>query len=299
VNVDPTPKAQEPLETGVDCYSPSTRGEVAMSILEPVRSRATVAGLISAAVIAFGAMIPAFGASPPAKPEITAEASAALSQMGQTLLGKQFSFQTHTLRVYENDDGRFLHIGHTLKILVRRPDRLRVDIDGDDGATQLFYDGKTLVLYGPAKKEYVSIPVPNTLEGMLKEAMNRMGLDFPLADLLSPAPHKALLDGVTDARVVNEVTINGVPSRHLTLFQPPGLEFELWLTKTDQSLPERIFITYRSIPGQPTFIAEFSDWNFSVSPTDADFVFQPPDGAKQVELKSAAPPPAKAKGATQ
>jgi hypothetical protein len=37
----------------------------------------------------------------------------------------------------------------------------------------------------------------------------------------------------------------------------------------------------------------------SIAPTDADFVFQPPEGAKQVELKSPAPPPAKAKGAAR
>jgi hypothetical protein len=107
------------------------------------------------------------------------------------------------------------------------------------------------------------------------------------------------LAGVSEAKVVNEVTIGGVLSRHLTLFQPPGLELEIWLTKNEQSLPERLFITYRSIPGQPTFIATFSDWNFSIAPTDADFVFQPPEGAKQVVLKAPAPPPAKAKGAAR
>jgi hypothetical protein len=259
---------------------------------------ASIAGLLAAGAVCAGVIVPAFSASS-AKPVISQEARAAMTQMGQTLRGKQFSFQARTLRVYADTDGRFLHIGHALQVVVRRPDRLRADIDGDDGVSQLFYDGKTLVLYRPATKEYVSIRVPDTIEGMLKEAANRMSLDFPLADFLSPAPNKAILAGVTDARVVNDVTIGGVLSRHLTLFQPPGLELEIWLTKNEQSLPERLFITYRSIPGQPTFIATFSDWNFSVASTDADFVFQPPEGAKQVALKSAAPPPAKVKGTAQ
>jgi hypothetical protein len=259
---------------------------------------AGIAGLLAASAVCVGVSAPAFSATP-AKPVISPEASAAMMQMGQTLLAKQFSFQARTLRVYADTDGRFLHIGHALKVVVRRPDRLRADIDGDDGVNQLFYDGKTLVLYSAAKKAYVSIPVPDTIEGMLKEAANRMGLDFPLADFLSPAPNKAILAGVTEAKEVNDVTIDGVLSRHLTLFQPPGLELEIWLTKNEQSLPERLFITYRSIPGQPTFIATFSDWNFSVAPTDADFVFQPPEGAKQVELQAPAPPPAKAKGAVR
>ena len=256
--------------------------------------------ILAVSVISLTALGQALGASFTAKSTISPEASVALTHMGQTLLSKQFSFQARTLRVYADTDGRFLHIGHTTKVLVRRPDRMRVDIDGDDGATQIFYDGKTLVLYGPAKKEYVSIPVPDTIEGMLKEAETRVGFDFPLADFLSPAPDKSVLSGVTEAKIVNEVTIDGALANHLTLFQPPGLELELWLTKDAKSLPERLFITYRSVPGQPNFIATFSDWNFSVTPTDADFTFQPPEGAKQVELKSAAaPPPAKAKGATR
>jgi hypothetical protein len=268
-----------------------------MSALASARRGRIGVWLFAAGLLSVAVMAPAFGASP--KPVISEDASAALSQMGQTLLGKQFSFQARTLRVYADADGRFLHIGHTLKVLVQRPNRMRVDIDGDDGATQIFYDGKTLVLYGPAKKEYVSLPVPDTIEGMVKEAESRIGFDFPLVDLLSAAPDKAVLSGVTDAKIVNEVTIDGAPANHLTLFQPPGLELELWLAKTAQSLPERLFITYRSVPGQPNFIAQFSDWNFAVTPTDADFTFQPPEGAKQVELKAASATPAKAKGAVQ
>jgi hypothetical protein len=258
----------------------------------------TATRLLAASLVCFAIALPALGASP-AKPTITEEASSALSKMGQTLLGMQFSFQARTLRVYADSDGRFLHIGHTLKVLVRRPDRLRVDIDGDDGATQVFYDGKTLVVYGPAKKEYVSLPVPDTIGAMIKEAASRIGFDFPLEDFLSSTPDKSVMSGVTEGKIVNEVALNGVPADHLTLFQPPGLELELWLAKTAPSVPQRLFITYRSVPGQPNFIAEFSDWNFSVTPTDADFTFHPPEGAKQVELKAPAPQAAKAKGARQ
>ena len=255
-------------------------------------------GLFAVGVMCTGMIGPVLGASP-TKPAISEEASAAMQAMGQSLLAKQLSFQARTLRVYADTDGRFLHIGHTLKVLVRRPDRMRAEVAGDDGENDLFYDGKTLVLYGPAKKEYVSIPVPDTIEGMLKEGAEKIGIDFPLADFLSPAPHKSVMSGVTDARVVNVVTIDGAPARHMTLFQPPGLELELWLTKNEQSLPERLFITYRSIPGQPTFIASFSDWNLSAPATDADFEFHPPEGATKVELKAPAPPsPAKAKGVT-
>ncbi len=241
-------------------------------------------------------------AAPPAKqakPAITEEASAALLRMGQTLRAAEFSFQARTIRVYSEANGEPLHIFHTLKVTMQRPNHLLVDVTGDDGSTKLVFDGKTTVVYSAAQNKYASIAVPEgTIEGMMKEAVGHLGVDFPLADFLSEAPAKAFLTGVTTGRVVNTVTIDGAPYDHLFFSQPPGIELELWLSKNDQSLPRRLIVTYRSLPGQPNFIAEFSDWNLNIHPSDADFVFQPPAGAAQVELKPiAAAAPAKKKGA--
>ena len=58
-------------------------------------------------------------------------------RMGQTLRGaEQFSFQARTIRVYADANGHPLHIFHTLKVVVHRPNRLLVDVSGDDGSEQ-------------------------------------------------------------------------------------------------------------------------------------------------------------------
>jgi hypothetical protein len=94
------------------------------------------------------------------------------------------------------------------------------------------------------------------------------------------------------------VTIDGAPHDHLFFSQPPGIELELWLSKDEKSLPRRLIVTYRSLPGEPNFIAEFANWDFNIHPSDAEFTFQPPAAAVQVALKApaAAGPQAKAKG---
>ena len=238
-------------------------------------------------------------AAQPAKPVISEEASAALLKMGQTLRAQQFAFQAKTIRVYSDANGDPLHIFHTLKVTVDRPSRAMGEITGDDGSAKLTFDGKTLTLYSAAENKYVSVPIPEgTIEGMLKEAVGRLGVDFPLADFLSEAPNKAFLTGVTSGRVVNTVTIDNAPYLHLFFSQPPGIDLELWVEQSDRALPRRLIVTYRSLPGEPSFIAEFSDWNFNIHPSDADFAFQPPAGAQQMQLKAAAPPapPAKGKG---
>ena len=257
---------------------------------------AVLGGLFAGGIIGF----PAAHAANHAKPTIGQEASAALLRMGQTLRAEQFSFRARTIRVYSETNGEPLHIFHTMKVTVHRPSRLLAEMTGDDGSNKLVFDGKTLTVFSAREKKYVSIPVPEgTIEGMLKEAVGHVGIDFPLADFLSEAPNKAFLTGVTAGRVVNTVTIDGVPCDHLFFSQPPGIELELWLEKNDQSLPRRLIVTYRSLPGEPNFIAEFSDWNFNIHPSDADFVFQPPADAVQAQLKPVASPPAKGKGSTK
>jgi hypothetical protein len=234
------------------------------------------------------------------KSAISEEASAALLRMGQSLRADQFSLQARTIREYTTANSEPLHIFHTLKVTVRRPNRLLVEVTGDDGSSKLVYDGKTVVVYSATEKKYASIPVPDTIQGMMEVAMGRLKVDFPLADFLTEAPNKAFLTGVTSGRVVNTVTIDGAAYDHLFFSQPPGIELELWLAKNEQSLPRRLIVTYRTLPGQPNFIAEFSDWNFNIHPSDPDFTFQSPPDATQIQLKPVvATTPAKGKGKGQ
>ena len=71
------------------------------------------------------------------------------------------------------------------------------------------------------------------------------------------------------------------------LFSQSDIELELWVEKNGRAAPRRLIVTYFSLQGDPEFIAEFSDWNFDVHPSDGDFVFQPPAGAVKVALRPA------------
>ena len=248
---------------------------------------ASFVGLTAFGLAASVAPFPA-AAAEQAKSKISDEAAAAVLKMGQTLHTEQLSFKADTIRVYADADGTPLHIFHTMKVTASRPSRLRVELTGDDGANNLFYDGKALTLFSPQANKYTSIaaPTPNApIDAMLHEAMERFGVDMPLADLLSDAPNKAFLSDVTSGRVVNTVTIDGAEYLHLYFVQPPGIGLELWVEKSDRALPRRLIVTYYKLPDQPNFVAEFSDWKFDGHPADADFTFQPPAGATQVPIK--------------
>jgi hypothetical protein len=217
------------------------------------------------------------------------DAIVALGKMSKTLQAQHFSFQAQTLRVYAGPNGELLHIAHTYKAVLSRPNRLSVDINGDDGASKLLYDGKNLVIYVAAAQKYASLPIVGDIDKALDEAQARTGVDFPLADLLANDPGESLLAGVTSGGMVGTATIDGVTCRHFFFVQAADdLEWELWLEDNDRALPRRVVVTYRSLPGRPNFIAELSNWDFSISPRDSDFTFEAPPGVTRVEFASKA-----------
>ncbi len=121
----------------------------------------------------------AVAATPP-KPTISEDARAAVAQMGKTLLAKEFSFQARTIRAYAKENGVLLHVEHDFKVTVRRPDRLLIDANGDDGPRKLFYDGKTVFLaLDAAGNQYATLPVPDTITlsfGRLPHRHARQGI---------------------------------------------------------------------------------------------------------------------------
>ena len=250
--------------------------------------RASLALVLVCSMASFSAaMVPTARSETAQETAIGPDAADALARMGKTLSAKQFSFQSRTFRSYAGPNGELLHIAHMTKTIYDRPDRLSVSVTGDDCSVKILYEGKTLVLYAAETKQYVSVPVTGNIEKALGLLDERTGTDFPLADLLSDDPADAVASGITSGGKVGTSTIDGVRCNHFFFQQAADdLELELWLEDNERALPRRFVVTYRSLPGRPIFIAELSDWNLTIQPPDSDFVFKPPPGVTQVELKA-------------
>ncbi|MDL2410564.1 DUF2092 domain-containing protein [Rhizobium calliandrae] len=228
--------------------------------------------------------------APPLKPAISDDAASAISQMAGTLSARDLSVTVRTIRVYLDESGQSLHIFHTLHIVARRPDQIAVEFNGDDGKQQLFYDGKAAAVFLPDSNQYTVMPASGSISSVVAEAADKLNVDFPLAALFAESPDKVLLGDAMAARQVGTATVDGVECRHLFFSQKSGIDIELWVEKNDAATPHRLTVTYRLLPGQPSFIAEFMDWNTKANPSDSEFVFQPPSDAKKIELNQAAAP---------
>ncbi|MCS0457826.1 MULTISPECIES: DUF2092 domain-containing protein [Rhizobium] len=220
---------------------------------------------------------------PPFKPAISDEAETAVSQMGKTLLARDLSITARTIRVYLDQSGQPLHIFHTMKIAVRRPDRIVVEFTGDDGKHNLFYDGKAASLFYPDSKKYVTTPASGDIPSALEVVADKLDFDFPLGALFGASPDKILLGDAMAAWQVGTAEVDGIECRHLFFSQKSGIDLELWVEKNTAATPHRLIVTYPLLQGQPRFIAEFTSWKTQPPLSDSEFTFDPPAGVKEVD----------------
>ena len=196
------------------------------------------------------------------------------------------------------DSGQKIEFGETRKVVLRRPDRLRIDDTKRDGSTDgLVFDGKEITVFHTKQKVYATAAKPGSVDQAVAFAVNDLDLRVPLAELLNSNLDKALPQKVRSAAYVEQSSIGGVPCDHVA-FRGDEVDAQMWISRDKQPLPLRIVITYKLTDGRPQYWANFSDWNFSPQAPDSLFVYQPPKDAAKVAFSPRLQPGiAAAKGA--
>jgi len=240
---------------------------------------------------------PAPGA-PPAK-EAVPDPKEILRQCCDFLKNQpQFSFKAEVAndRVYAG--GKKLQFGMEVQAAFRRPDKLRIDGDGDLDSKLLIFDGKALTLYDKAKNHYASIEVAGDIDTALDQAYKDYGLKVGLAELGSTQLCNHAGKDLVNALYVGLHKVRGVPCHHLA-FDRKDIHYQVWIEAGDKPLVRKIVITQKKLPDSPQWTAYLSDWNLAPSLADDLFAFTPPAGAQKIKFmpvkKAKTPDPKKGK----
>ncbi len=211
------------------------------------------------------------------------QAMAVMKRMADYLSqAKRFSVTVDTGFDAVQEFGQKIEFGETRKIVLSRPNRLRVDATKRDGSkSELIFDGKEIALYFAKEKVYATEPRPGTVDQAVAHFINDLDMRLPLAEILSSNLGKELSDKVREAAYVEKSFIAGVPCDHLA-FRGDQADLQLWVAQGAKPLPQRVVITYTRIDGRPQFWAQFSNWNLAPEVPDSLFVFKPPAGAAKI-----------------
>jgi len=179
-------------------------------------------------------------------------------------------------------NGQKIEFGETRKILLRRPDHLRIEESKRNGSkSELLFDGKELSLWYLKENVYATVSKAGTVDEAILYFTNDLDMRLPLIEFLSAKLASTLSQEVREAAYVESSQIAGVSCDHVA-FRGDHSDMQLWVAQGDKPLPQRVVITYRRQDGRPQFWAQFSDWNLNPKASDAQFAFKPPKDARKI-----------------
>jgi hypothetical protein len=227
----------------------------------------------------------AVGQAPAPGDNIEPRAREIFTQMGVFLVNaRQFSFRARDMMDEVTDSGMKIQLGSTKRIAVRRPDRITAQLVGDGLNERIWYDGRTLSIHDRDENVYAVLEVPDNIDQMIDYVARTFGVVMPLADLLFSDLQESTLRDVWFGFYVGRHDVLGVPCHHLA-FRQNAVDWQIWIEDSDKPLPRKLVITYKSLPGQPEFIAFLDEWNLSPELPDEIFVFTPPTGATKIDMQ--------------
>lgn len=215
-------------------------------------------------------------------PAIEADAQAVLDRMTASLSAlKSFSITSDSSRDEVMDLGYKLQNNEHAVMVASRPDKLRVEVDGDLRDRTFVFDGAKLTMYSPDDAAYTQIKAPGTLEDLVGGLLDA-GVEMPLIDVLYQGLAGTLTDNVASGILVGDSTINGIACDQLA-FRQAYIDWQLWVQKGANALPLKIVITTRYDVGAPQFQSVLS-WNLKPAIDKATFAFTPPKDALEVSF---------------
>jgi hypothetical protein len=217
------------------------------------------------------------------QPDLDPDALAILKATVASITGaKTFSFKVRVTRDRQATNNQLITYFNEDTVTVSRPDKLRIDVDGEHHDVQFFFDGKQATLFQPEQKLYASQSAPSTIDALIGTLETR-GISFPINDLLRSTPYDTFVEGLQSAYVIGRVNISDKTFIHLA-FTESSADWQMWVEPGDKPLPRAIVIVYKTESGMPRVAMDFAQWDLDAHPQPEMFSFVKPEGAHEIQM---------------
>jgi hypothetical protein len=230
---------------------------------------------------------PAASTNSPA-PAVAEQADRLLKEMSAYIgSAQEFTFHADISFDHVLPSGQKLQFSAAEEVALQRPGRIHVEWNGDLGARQFWYDGKSVTLYDPATPFYASAAAPPDIDGMLEQLVPKLDFAPPLADFLYRDPYKSVRGNIQYGFDLGQNDVNGRTCRTLA-FVEKDVDWQIWIENGPQLTPCKLVITYKNQPAQPQFTAVFTDWDFAPRIAEPTFVPELPSGTQKIPFATVA-----------
>ena len=186
-----------------------------------------------------------------------------------------------------------------VRVLFSRPNRIRIEIDDDEGTIVIVADGKTRYDYVEALRQYVETEqetdIASVAGSALVRTLNAMtGRGLIVLELFTSDSYSSLMEGVTGAHSEGVEKIDDVPCHHVKLVQGDAV-WELWATEGEAPRLLKTSADLSRVANAPAdvkiLVTCLLEERESGSELEKDaFAFVPPEGAEKVDAFGRAEP---------
>mgnify|MGYP001545276429 FL=1 len=200
---------------------------------------------------------------------------------------KGFTIETNVSYDELLESGIMVQYSRYSTVTVRRPDRIYAEVTDDLSEFRLWFDGKTATVYKPASNLYAQTKVTGSIDQFIDTLHDEYGVVAPIADILVNDPYANFTEGLYAGYYAGLNLVNRERAHHL-VFTNEAVDFQLWVAEEGRPVLKRAVITFKNQKGSPQWMADFLSWDFDTNAPDSNFIFNPPDGAEQIEFLSRA-----------
>ena len=176
-----------------------------------------------------------------------------------------------------------LQFGAVQEVMLRRPDRLRVEYRGDISERTAWFDGDRWVYLDTVRNLYAELKAGPTLDEAMDALFDKAGFNFPLSDFFYSDAHKTLAESTIAADYIGLHKVNGVECHHLA-FARETVDWQVWIDAGRKGLPRKFVMTYKLLEGAPEFTAIFEDWEVGKRISDRRFVAKLDKDATRIDF---------------
>lgn len=167
------------------------------------------------------------------------------------------------------------------EVLLSRPDKLRAHRVGGYADVALFFDAKTVSVYGKHINGYAQFDAPGNVDQLIEALRHGHGVALPGADLLLSNSYDVLTADVKEAKYIGRGVIDGVQCEHLA-FRNFDTDWQLWVEVGKSPIPRKMVITSKTLNSAPQYTLRVKSWKTGVEPGRDAFAFTPPAGAEKL-----------------
>ena len=166
-------------------------------------------------------------------------------------------------------------------VTIDRPDALHIATFDGVATTEIFFHQEMLTVINSQNGYYAQASVPLELDAALEYALEELGLEAPLMDLILTDASVGLVGPQeTVIYLTDKARVAGVDCHHIAI-RGPESDVQLWIQEGDKPLPRKFMLTSKWAGGSPRHTTNVT-WLTEPELDPGLFEFKAPEGSIKI-----------------